>query len=115
VTINSNTLPDRYFHAIHAFNDGNLELFGELFADDCVFNTSTGLLGSSRAEIVRNIGRARDAGWTSHDPIGAFAAGEFLAIAFQNSYSDGSAIVEAAVLRFDERGQVTEVQSLQPR
>jgi hypothetical protein len=75
---------------------------------------STGVSGSSRAEIVRNIESARTAAWTSHDPIGAVATGELLTIAWQNSYADGSSILEAGVLRFNDVGQVTEVQAPQP-
>jgi len=51
----------------------------------------------------------------SHDPIGTVAAGEFLVTVYQNRYSDGSTVIAAGCLRFDDDGNVTEIRSLDPR
>jgi hypothetical protein len=98
----STTYVAKYLRAIEAFNDGNVETFGDLLADDCTFDGTAGRFGTSRDEIVKGLQEGRDAGWLSHDPIGTAAAGEFLVTVYENKFSDGSRVTAAGCLRFND-------------
>ena len=103
-----------YVRAVEAFNQSDMQSFGELFADDCEFVSTGGSVGTSRAEIVANLTNART-NWVSHNPVGTVAAGEFLVVAYENHYADGSIVTAAGCLRFNSDGKVIEVRTLEPR
>jgi hypothetical protein len=105
----------KYLRAIEAFNNGDVTTFGDLLADECTFDGTAGRFGTSRDEIVKGLQEGRDAGWLSHNPIGAAAAGEFLVTVFENKFADGSGVTAAGCLRFNDDGKVTEIRSLDPR
>lgn len=99
---------------VEAFNRGDLEPLAALLADDCVFESSVGTVGSSKDEIIRSIREGREAGWTSHHPLSPSAAGDFLIGLYENRYADGSSVVAAGILRYGSDGKVTEIRSLEP-
>jgi hypothetical protein len=115
VAADSTTYVSKYLRAIEFFNNGDVASFGGLLADHCTFDGTAGHFGDTREEIVQGLTEAKTGGWLSHDPIGTVAAGEFLAVVYENKYADGSKIIAAGCLRFDDEGKVTEIRSVDPR
>ena len=97
-----------------AFNRGDVEPLAALLADDCVFESSAGNVGSSKDEIMRSIREGREAGWVRHEPHTPAAAGDFLVGTFENHYADGSSVVAAGILRYGPDGKVAEIRSMEP-
>jgi hypothetical protein len=97
-----------------AFNRGDLGPLAALLADDCVFESSTGNVGSSKDEIMRSIQEGRDAGWLRHEPLAPSGAGDFVVGSFENHYADGSSVIGAGILRYGADDKVVEIRSMEP-
>src|SRR5262245_33439889 len=104
----------RWGAVVDRFNEGDLEPLAEMLADDCVFDSSVGPVGTSRAEIISTISAAREAGWTAHYPLGISAAGDFLTGVYRNDYADGTSVIAAGILRFQDDGKIVEIRSIEP-
>jgi SnoaL-like domain len=104
----------RWGRVVDRFNEGDLEPMAAMLAEDCVFHSSLGPVGTTRDEIIASIRQAREAGWTGHFPISLSAAGDFLTGVFRNDYADGSSVVAAGILRFRDDGQIVEMRSMEP-
>ena len=111
----SATWVSKYMRAIEAFNNDDVQTFGELFAEQCTFEATAGQVGTTRQEIVEALQAGRAAGWLTHNPIGTVAAGEFLVAVFENRYADGSSVISAGCMRFGDDGRVSEVRTLESR
>ena len=97
-----------------AFNRDDLEPLAALLADDCVFESSLGNVGSSKDVIIRSLREGREAGWVRHEPHTPSAAGDFLVGTYENHFADGSSFVAAGILRYGPDGKITEIRSMEP-
>jgi hypothetical protein len=104
----------RWGAVVDRFNEGDLGPLSDMLADDCVFHSSLGPVGTTKAEIIATISAGRDAGWTAHYPLGISAAGDFLTGVYRNDYADGSSVIAAAILRFQDDGKIVEIRSIEP-
>jgi hypothetical protein len=104
----------RYIEACEAFNSGDTDKFGAmLIADNCVFDSSDGRVGSTGPEIVAALKAARAAmGWEKHEVISSNEADPVLAVIARNSYTgrDGTQVV-AGIAKF-EGGKLVEMRSV---
>jgi hypothetical protein len=112
--MDAQTLIAQWGAVVARFNEGDNGPLFDMLADDCVFNTSFGPVGSTKAEIMTNIQAARDDGWTAHFPLGLTAAGDFLAGVYRNDAADGSSYIAAGIMRIDEDGKIVELRSIEP-
>ncbi|MEZ5234781.1 MAG: nuclear transport factor 2 family protein [Acidimicrobiales bacterium] len=77
----------RHTAACEKFNAGDTAGFGEILADDCVFEGSRGRVGSSRAEIVAAVSATREAvGWQRHELVDSLEEGELLVGIGRNTF-----------------------------
>jgi hypothetical protein len=99
---------------VDRFNEGDLQPLSDLLADNCVFHSSLGPVGTTKTEIMDNIRAAREEGWTAHYPLGLTAAGDFLAGVYRNDYADGTSVIAAGIIRFQGDGKIVEMRSVEP-
>lgn len=101
-----------YTAAADRFSQGDVEGFGELLAEDCVFESSRGLVGASRAEIVAALTATKAAiGWERHEVIGSHEQDDVLAVLGRNVFADGSITYPAGCARFVD-GKITELRAV---
>ena len=108
------TILARWGAVVDRFNQGDLQPLADMLADDCVFYSSVGTVGTTKQEIIESIRGGREAGWTGHYPLGLTTAGDFLTGVYRNEYADGTSVVAAGILRFREDGKIAEMRSIEP-
>jgi hypothetical protein len=92
-----------WIQAANSLNEhGNLDGFGALLHENCVFEH----VGTSRDEIMTALQANVDAGWLRHDTVSVHAAGSVLVALARNTDADGSTAYVGGVVRFDDDGKV---------
>ncbi len=100
-----------YAAAVAAFNDsGDLDPILGLMHPDVRADLQGGPVAGADA-MRAGMSAIRDAGWCSHLPVAMVTAGPYLAMTFQNHFTDGRVVVGAAVARFDDDGLIAEMTS----
>ncbi len=105
-------LTTAYLAAATRYFAGDMGGFADLLAEDCVFDSSNGRVGSSRDEIVAVLEQVRTAtGWTGQEIVGSTELGDVAAMAGRNVFADGTVLEVAGILRFAD-GKVIEMRSV---
>ncbi|MGE0730339.1 MAG: nuclear transport factor 2 family protein [Acidimicrobiia bacterium] len=100
-----------YRAACERFNAGDTAGFGEILADDCVFEGSRGRVGSSRAEIVAAVSATREAlGWQRHELMQAMEEADLLVGLARNTFGSGEQFPVGGVMRF-RNGKIIEMRA----
>jgi hypothetical protein len=115
MTSSTQSFITNYGVAVEAFNRDDLGPFQALFAEECEFTASAGLVGRGPTEIIKALGAGRAAGWVSHNTLGIMSAGEFVVTVYRNDYADGTSALACGALRLNADGKVSEVRTLEPR
>lgn len=108
------TAAARWFAVVNHFNQGDVQPLADMLADDCVFHSSVGTVGTTKTEIMDSIRAGRDAGWTGHYPLSVTTGGDFLTGVYRNEYADGTSVIAAGIMRFREDGKIVELRSIEP-
>jgi ketosteroid isomerase-like protein len=104
-------LGSAYVGRAEKFNAGDTDAWGELLADDCVFDAVGGRFGSSSAEIIGRLKKARQRlGWLRHEVIATMEDGDVVAVIARNTFDDGTTLPVAGCMRFRD-GRIVELRS----